>query len=87
MKKLKGKCFKCGQKGHWKKNCTMVKKKPSMGDLNVVETYLVENYNDKWIIDSGATNHVCFSLQWFKHSSPFNKGQKSLTLGNGAVSP
>ena len=62
MKKPKGKCFKCGQKGHWKKNCTMVKKKPDMGDLNVVEARLVKNYNDKWIIDSGTTNHVCYSL-------------------------
>ena len=43
----------------------------------------MENYNDKWIIDSGATNHVCYSLQWFKQSSCFSKGQRSLTLGNG----
>ena len=26
-----------------------------MGSINVVEACLVENYNDKWIIDSGAT--------------------------------
>ena len=61
MKKLKGKCFKCGQKGYWKKDCTMVKQKLGMSDLNVIEAY-----NDKWIIDSGVTNHVCYSLQWFK---------------------
>ena len=36
----------------------MVKQKPGMSDLNVVEACLVENYNDKWIIDSGATNHI-----------------------------
>ena len=54
-----------------------------MGSINVVEACLVENYNDKWIIDSGATNHVCYSLQWFKQSSPLNKGQRSLKLGNG----
>ena len=62
MKKPKGKCFKCGQKGHWKQNCPKATKKPGMGDLLVVEACLVENFNDKWIIDSGATNHVCYSL-------------------------
>ena len=39
-----------------------VEKKPSIGDLNVVKACLVEIYNDKWIIDSGAINHVCYSL-------------------------
>ena len=28
MKKPKGKCFKCGQKGHWKQNCPKATKKP-----------------------------------------------------------
>ena len=60
----KGKCCKCGQKGHWKQNCPQIAKKQGMDNLNVVEACLVENYNDKWIIDSGATNHVCYSLQW-----------------------
>ena len=33
-----------------------------MGSLNVVEACLVENYNYKWIIDSGVTNHVFITL-------------------------
>ena len=85
MKKPKGKCFKCGQKGHWKRNCPKSAKKSGMGDLLVVEACLVENFNDKWIIDSGATNHVCHSLQWFKHSTFIEEGQRYLKLGNGEL--
>ena len=85
MKKPKGKCFKCGQKGHWKWNCPNATKKPGMGDLLVDEACLVENFNDKWIIDSGATNHVCYSLQWFKHSMSIEEGQRYLKLGNGEL--
>ena len=83
MKKPKGKCFKCGQKGHWKQNCPQIAKKQGMGNLNVVEACLVENYNDKWIIDSGATNHVCYSLQWFRQTSLVGQEQRFLKLGNG----
>ena len=39
-----------------------VEKKPSISYLNVVEACLVKIYNDKGIIDSGAINHVCYSL-------------------------
>ena len=53
-----------------------------MSDLLVVEACLVENFNDKWIIDSGATDHVCYSLQWFKHSMSIEEGQRYLKLGN-----
>ena len=85
MKKLKGKCFKCGQKGHWKQNFPKATKKPGMGDLLVVEACLVENFNDTWITDSKATNHVCYSLQWFKHSTSIEEGQRYLKLGNGKL--
>ena len=56
-----------------------------MGDLLVVEACLVENFNDKWIIDSGATNHVCYSLQWFKHNTSIEEGQRYLKLENGKL--
>ena len=51
-----------------------------IGSLNVLEVCLVENYIDRWIIDLGATNHVCYSLKRFKQNSPLSKGHK---LGNG----
>ena len=53
-----------------------------MGSLNVVEACLVDNYNDKWTIDSEATNHIFYSLQWIKQSSLLSKGQRKLKLGN-----
>ena len=56
-----------------------------MDDLLVLEACLVENFNDKWIIDSEATNHVCYSLQWFKHSTSIEEGQRYLKLGNGEL--
>ena len=84
-KKPKGKCFKCGQKEHWKQNCPKAIKKPGIDDLLVVEACLVENFNDKWIIDSGAPNHVCYFLQWFKYSTSIEEGQRYLKLGNGEL--
>ena len=56
-----------------------------MGDLLVVEACLVENFNDKWIIDSGATNHVCYSLKWFRHSTSIEEEQRYLKLRSGEL--
>ena len=53
-----------------------------MIDLLIIGACLVENFNDKWIIDSRTTNHVCYALQWFKHSMFIEEGQRYLKLGN-----
>ena len=67
--KPKGKCFYCNKDGHWKRNCPKYlaelreKKATSKYDLLIIESLLVEDDKSAWIIDSGATNHVCSSLQ------------------------
>ena len=68
--KLKGKCYTCGQKGHYRNNCP---KKPQSQNNNnsgmpqsyVVETYFMARTTGTWCVDTGATNHVCNSLQGF----------------------
>ena len=65
--KPKGKCYTCGQKGHYKNNCP--KKSQSQNNNNscmpqsyVVETYFMARTTGTWCVDTGATNHVCNSL-------------------------
>ena len=38
-----------------------------------------------WIIDSGATNHICSSLQTLSSSTPLRDGDVSMRLGSGEV--
>ena len=78
--KPKGKCFHCDQDGHWKRNYKKyldelkMKKKQGKSDLLVMETCLVENDFSSWIIDSGASNHICVSLQMLESSRDLEEG-------------
>ena len=48
----------------------------------MLELNYADNLSDGWIIDSGATDHVCSSLQVLNKARTLNEGELSLKLGN-----
>src|SRR5579862_6779626 len=84
--KPKGKCFKCGLKGHWKKDCPKFQGSVKRGTSfsYFIETCLVVDSTDSWIVDSGATNHICNSLQGFQIMQTIEKGEFAFRVGTGA---
>ena len=61
----------------------MKQKKKGKLDLLVIESCLVENYLLSWIINSGATNHICCSLQTLCSYTRLAKGDFTFRVGNG----
>ena len=50
----------------------------------LLEICLVQNPTDSWCVDSGCTNHICNSLQWFQETRKLNEGETFLTLADGS---
>lgn len=72
-KKEERKCFKCGKHGHIARNCKMSNtKKNYRNNLHKhKDNFLLEVNNtqlgDYWLIDSGATHHVCKHRNLFRN--------------------
>ena len=65
--KGKGKCFICGKKGYWKKECfDFLKKNEGMSHSLLIESCLVVDSTKSWWIDFGAIDHICNLLQGFQ---------------------
>ena len=83
-RKPKGKCFKCRQKGHWKKDYPKLKGQSGNFSIAVIESYFVaDSANSLWI-DLGATNHICNSLQGFRVTRSLNEGVMQLKMASSA---
>ena len=54
-------------------------------DLLVSKTCLVEDDLSPWIVDSGATNHVCSSLQMLSSSRELANRDITMRVGSGEV--
>ena len=82
-------CHHCNQLGHWRRNFPkyhkVVEKRKSKGCALVTQACLVTDSINSWIVDSGATNHICCSLQGYKETRRLEPGEFSFSWGNGAL--
>ncbi|KAK8946897.1 hypothetical protein KSP39_PZI006794 [Platanthera zijinensis] len=86
-------CFFCKKKGHVKQECLKFKSwmekrgfalKGKPLALVLCESNLIEAPSSSWWLDSGATNHVAYTLQGFIKRRRPSKGECRLTVGNNA---
>ena len=84
VKKPKGKCFRCKQSGHWKQDCPLPKKTNNTGmSLSLVtETYIAAVSASTWCVDTGATDHVCNTMQGFQQSRMLRDGEIYVFMGD-----
>lgn len=91
-------CFKCKKLGHYKKNCptnTKIKHNPNQEKKPkdaLLSALAVNVHQDKWYLDSGATNHMCNRkdiMREYVSVKPLEvyvaNGQKLSTVGRGNV--
>ena len=51
----------------------------------VIEVSFITDTSNNWCIDSGATNHICNSLQGLRSTRKCNDGEVMLTIGSSAT--
>ncbi|GBL74760.1 Copia protein, partial [Araneus ventricosus] len=69
-------CHHCGKLGHKKRNCRhLTRKKPSFKEEEAAAISFVvgEGEVKKFIVDSGATSHMCSQREWFEELKPSSR--------------
>ena len=84
-KKRKRSTGKAKGKPKPKKAQSKKKKAKSKCDLLVLESCIMEEDSSPWVVDSVATNHVCFSMQWTESWTQLEEGSFSMRVGSGDV--
>ncbi|CAN6566755.1 unnamed protein product [Malus baccata var. baccata] len=84
--KSKGTCFHCGKDERWKKKymvrITSLMTRTLEGTISVIESAFRVSSNS-WIFDSGASQHICNSLQGLTGSRTLRNGEMIVRVGNG----
>lgn len=87
--KPRGKCFGCGEAGHFRRDCQKKKSvakneegastSASSGAFMCQTTTQIDD-RDVWVLDSGASDHMCNRREWFQN---YTDASTSVTIGNG----
>ena len=79
-------CFKCGSFDHFKRDCPDINAAHANKNVGNPASLLVGstvNSRDKWFVDSGASQHMCCSEEFYAEFKQFSTPQKvSLPDGN-----
>lgn len=99
-KMFKGKCFNCDEEGHTARQCKKPKRERKQANsasyskksphedaftASFLSTQSKRLYEDQWLADSGASNHMTFRRDWFKTFEEINNKSVQVTVGNNDV--
>ena len=76
------KCLNYQQIGHWKRDCPKLKASDASGKQLVFEANC-SVYSTSWILDSGASTHICVLNQVLDRSRKLRAGEVSINVGSG----
>lgn len=95
-KKRPGKCYNCGEVGHWRSDCKKEKSENKEGNekerkpkVLIVSTGLTSATDghlqeDRWYLDSGASQHMSGRKGWFVNYTSLQE-KIQIKIGNGDV--
>ena len=84
----KVKCFNCGKKCHFARDCTEPKKvntfRAYLNEICVSSSIFLTESNPLWTVDSGATDHVAKDRDAFVEFRRISPGVKWIYVGNNS---
>ncbi|KAG8175275.1 hypothetical protein JTE90_015395 [Oedothorax gibbosus] len=66
----RGACYSCGQRGHLARDCGRTRTREHEAASTAVTFVAGQIAHKDWIVDSGATHHMCSEKTWFTNLRP-----------------